>query len=325
MLALVAAAVSLFALCIGVVGFSPAEILRLISQGRGDAAYSILVDIRLPRVILGFAVGGALSLSGVILQGLFRNSLVEPYTLGISGGAALGVSVNSLLGLTSLIGLYSLPFLGFLGSFSVILFLYMVSAKKGILRIHGLLLTGVMVNFISSSIVMLVMALSSADDLQAIVFCLIGSLAETDWYLVWAILAVALGGLLVSYFFCFDLNALGLGEEEAQHLGISVERTKRFLLVLASILTGVSVSVSGAIGFVGLVVPHFVRMIVGVDHRILLVSSFLAGGSFLIFCDALAKIVASPVELPVGVVTGILGGILFIYSLTRKEISLGER
>jgi iron complex transport system permease protein len=325
LLILIALAVSVLALCVGTLRFSPVRLLRLIMEGRNEATYTILMDIRLPRIVLGFVVGGALSVAGVMLQGLFRNSLVEPYTLGISGGAALGVSLNTLLGLGPVIGFYGLPILGFLGSLSVIIFLYAVSTRRGTLNMHGVLLTGVMVNFISSSIVMLIMAISRAEDLQAIVFWLIGSLSETDWYLVGTVSAVTLVGLLISYLFCFDLNALSLGEEEAQHLGISVERTKRVLLILASALTGVSVSVSGAIGFVGLVVPHFMRMIVGVDHRILLISSFLGGGSFLVFCDSIARIVALPVELPVGVVTGILGGILFIYSLTKREVSFGER
>lgn len=315
--------VSVLALSIGPTGLSLESFVGLLLDGAGGSAFSILVDMRLPRIVLGFAIGGALSLAGVILQGLFRNSLVEPYTLGISGGAALGVCINIVLRASRIIGPYSLPISGFLGALSIVISLYVMSSRKGIIRIQGLLLTGVMVNFITSSLVMLAMAISQTEDIQGILFWIMGSLAETDWHLVWIAVAAALSGLVISYFFCFDLNALSLGEEEALHLGISVERVKKLLLILASLLTGFSVSLSGAIGFVGLVVPHFMRMVVGIDHRILLICSFLSGGIFLIFCDAIAKTIASPLELPVGVITGILGGILFIYTLTKRTNPLG--
>jgi iron complex transport system permease protein len=317
--------VSLLSLSTGAAGIPPANILPLLLKGQGSAAYSILVDIRLPRLILGFAVGGALSLTGVILQGMFRNSLVEPYTLGISGGAASGVCVTTILGLGHILGIYALPLSGFLGGFIVVLFLYPVSIRSGILKTPSLLLMGVMVNFISSSFVILIMSISRAEDLHNILFWIIGSLGETDWILVKLGLCTALAGLAASYFFCFNLNAMALGEEEALHLGIDVERTKRVIFIIAALLTGVCVSLSGAIGFVGLVVPHFVRMCVGVDHRIVMISSFLSGAIFLILCDTIAKTVALPMELPVGVITGIVGGILFIYALTKRELSLGGR
>lgn len=324
-LLVVLAGAAFLSLSAGTTGVSPARVVSLLFNGRGTTLYTILFDIRLPRIILGFAVGGSLSLAGVILQGMFRNSLVEPYTLGISGGAASGVCVTIILGLGGILGGYALPLSGFLGGFLVILFLHLASIRRGILKVHGLLLTGVMVNFISSSFVILIMSISQTEDLQGILFWVIGSLNETDWLLVKTGLFVALAGLAVSYLFCFDLNAMALGEEEALHLGIHIERTKRVLLIITSVLTGVSVALSGAIGFVGLVVPHFLRMCVGVDHRILMVSSFLSGGIFLILCDTVARTIALPVELPVGVVTGIVGGVLFIYALSRQELPLGGR
>jgi iron complex transport system permease protein len=317
--------VSFLSLSTGAAGIPAGQIIPLLLHGRGSAEYSILVDIRLPRLILGFAVGGALSLAGVILQGMFRNSLVEPYTLGISGGAASGVSVTAILGVGHVLGVYAYPVSGFVGGFLVILLLYPVSVRSGILKTPSLLLTGVMVNFISSSFVILIMSISRAEDLHDILFWIIGSLGETDWMLVKLALCAALAGLAASYFFCFNLNAMALGEEGAHHLGIDVERTKRAILIIASLLTGVAVSVSGAIGFVGLVVPHFVRMWAGVDHRIVLIGSFLSGATFLILCDTVAKTVALPMELPVGVITGILGGILFVYALMKRELSLGGR
>lgn len=314
--------VGLFSLSVGSTGFSMREIFLSLSM-EGSVAHSIVFQLRLPRILLGFAVGGALSLAGVILQGLFRNPLVEPYTLGISGGAALGVSLGMVLRLHRVLGLFFLPLSGFLGAVVVIVMVYSLSTKRGVLRIQGLLLTGVMVSFISSSLIMLIMAISRVEDLHSIIFWIMGFLGETDWWMVEVMGAVALAGLVLSYFFALDLNALALGEEQARYLGVEVERSKKLLFLLASVLTGLCVSSAGIIGFVGLVVPHFVRMLVGQDHRILLVASFLCGAGFLVLCDTLARTVIAPMELPVGVITGIVGGVLFIYALTKKQVTLG--
>ena len=312
--------IGILSLCIGSTHIPLKKIVSLIQQGRGTNEYSIIFDIRLPRILLGFAIGGALSLAGVLLQGMFRNPLVEPYTLGISGGAALGVCLNIVLRLSQKFGPSTLPLFGFLGAGLVILLVYFLSIRKGMLKIQGVLLIGVMISFISSALVMLIMAVSRTEDLHGIIFWIMGSLEEPNWFLIKAALLVSVLSLGVSYLFCFDLNALSLGEEEALHLGINIERSKRLLFIVASLLTGCSVAVAGIIGFVGLVVPHFVRMFVGGDHRILLVSSFLLGAVFLIFCDTLARTIIAPLELPVGVITGILGGILFVYALTRRKI-----
>ncbi|MCK5708239.1 MAG: iron ABC transporter permease [Candidatus Aureabacteria bacterium] len=315
--------ISVFSLCVGSAGIPVSEIFNLILDGKGSTGYSILIDIRLPRIILGFAIGGALSLAGVLLQGMFRNPLVEPYTLGISGGAALGVCINIVFKLNETAGIFSFPLSGFTGAVLVIFLIYSLSKKKGILKIQGLLLTGVMISFISSSLIMLIMAISRTEDIHGIVFWIMGSLEEPNWALIKLAVIIAVSGLITSYLFCFDLNALSLGEEEALHLGINTERSKRFLFITASLLTGCSVSVAGIIGFVGLIVPHFVRMFVGRDHRILLIASFLTGGAFLILCDTLARTIISPLELPVGVITGILGGSLFVYAMSKKQIVLG--
>ncbi|MBN1363262.1 MAG: iron ABC transporter permease [Syntrophaceae bacterium] len=316
---------SILSLSVGSSAIPFGKIIPLIFEGRGSTEYAIFFDIRLPRIILGFAIGGALSLAGVILQGMFRNPLVEPYTLGISGGAALGVCLNIVLRLNHSLGAYSLPLFGFLGAGLVIAFIYSLSTKRGILKIQGLLLTGVMISFIASSLIMLIMAISRVEDLHGIVFWIMGSLEEPSWLLIKTAVLVSVLGLIISYKFSLDLNAFSLGEEEALHLGVNTEKTKRLLFILASFLTGCSVSIAGIIGFVGLVVPHFVRMFVGGDHRILLISSFLCGASFLIFCDTLARTVISPMELPVGVITGIAGGSLFVYALSKKKVVLGEK
>lgn len=318
-LLLLVCALSLF---VGPTGLSLREMLLLLS-GKDDfgPAYSLFFDIRFPRIMLGIAVGGGLSLAGVILQGIFRNPLVEPFTLGISGGAALGVCLSAFLGFSRH---FSLPLAGFAGAFSIIFFLNFLTTHRKFMNVQGLLLVGVMINFISSSLVMLIMSILRVEQLHGVLFWIIGSLGESDWLLINAAIWTSLLVLVLSYLFCSDLNALLLGEEEAHHLGIGIEKTKRRLFVLASLLTGFCVSLTGAIGFVGLVVPHFMRMVVGPDHRILLIGSFLAGAAFLVFCDAIAKTVAFPIELPVGVVTGILGGLVFIYTLSRKRFSLGR-
>ena len=311
--------VAIFSLAVGPAGISVKKIIPILLEGKGTVEYNILFDIRLPRIILGFAIGGALSLAGIILQGMFRNPLVEPYTLGISGGAALGVSLNIIFGLYK-IGILTLPFFGFLGAAAVIMLVYFLNMRKGIVKLQELLLNGVMISFISSSLIMLIMSLSRSEDLHGIVFWIMGSLEEPDWAIIKVTVSVAIILLIISHLFCLDLNAFSLGEEEALHLGVPIERTKRLLFIIASLLTGFSVSVAGMIGFVGLVVPHFVRMFVGSDHRISLIAAFLAGGAFLIFCDTLARTIIAPLELPVGVITGILGGSLFVYALTRREI-----
>lgn len=316
--------VSVFALSVGPSAIAVKKIISIILAGKGTAEYSIILDIRLPRILLGFAIGGALALSGVILQGMFRNPLVEPYTLGISGGAALGVALGIVSGLQR-IAILTLPLFGFLGALCVIALVYALTVRKGVLKIQGLLLTGVMLSFISSSLIMLIMSLSRSEDLHGIIFWIMGSLEEPNWVLVKVAAIGAVIFLIVSYRFCLDLNAFSLGEEEALHLGIDIERTKRLLFIIASFLTGFSVSVAGIIGFVGLVVPHFVRMLVGRDHRILLVSSFLVGAAFLIFCDTLARTIISPLELPVGVITGILGGSLFVYALAKRQVISGVK
>jgi len=318
------ASAAIIALCVGS-GDVPLSRIPAILLGHGTAVErAILMDIRFPRIILGLAVGGALSLAGVILQGMFRNPLVEPYTLGISGGAALGVCLNIVFHLAGRCGALSLPVSGFIGAGAAVLSVYFLSTRKYVMNVRDLLLTGVMISFICSSLVMLVMAVSKTEDLHGIIFWTMGSLEEPDTALVTLALAVSLLALAVSYVFSLDLNALGLGEEDARHLGVSVENAKRILFLIVSIATGLSVSVSGVIGFVGLAVPHFMRLFFGNDHRMLLAASWMCGGAFLVFCDTLARTVISPLELPVGVITGILGGGIFVYALGRNTTGAGK-
>jgi len=313
--------VIIISLCIGSSGILLKDIINVLLTKRvGTVEHSIIFDIRVPRIILGFAVGSSLSISGVILQGIFRNPLVEPYTLGISGGAAFAICLNILLGLNKENMLLSIPISGFLGSILVLLIIYLLSTRKGILKINQLLLTGVMISFIASSLIMFIMSISRLEDLHQIIHWTMGSLEEPNLLLIKIIFFISLLGYFVSYFFSVELNTFLLGEEEAIHLGINVNRVKKILFVLASLLTGSAVSVAGIIGFVGLVIPHLVRIIVGNDHRILIICSGIIGAAFLILSDTIARTIIAPVELPVGVITGIIGGSTFIYFLYKRNL-----
>lgn len=314
--------VSLLSLCVGSAGIKLTDIPHILFYDQGSADHSILLGIRLPRIILGLSIGGALSLAGALLQGVFKNPLVEPYTLGISGGASLGVCINILFKFYSEIGIIAYPLSGFLGASLVIFLVYSLNNKARDIQSNRMLLTGVMISYVASSLVMLLMAISKSDDLQNIVLWIMGSLDEPNTILIKMALFGSLAGLVISYFFCFDLNAMLLGEDEAANLGVNTTRTKKYLFILASFLTGLSVSVAGIIMFAGLIVPHFMRMIAGPDHRILLISSFIAGAAFLVLCDVIARVIISPLELPVGVITGIIGGIIFIWALSRKQVTL---
>ncbi len=298
------------------------DMMGILVNGKDTASYHILTGIRLPRIILAVAVGGSLGVAGTLLQGMFRNPLVEPYTLGISGGASLGVCLTIVFGLHARVGVIAYPVSGFAGAGLVILAVYALSIRGGALKPDSMLLTGVMISFVSSSLVMLLMAVSKSDDLHNIVFWIMGSLDEPDLTLIKIVSAGSILGLVVSLFHCHSLNALALGEEQATFLGIDTVRTKRILFITASMLTGLSVSVAGIIMFVGLIVPHFMRMVVGSDYRILIISSFLGGSAFLILCDLFARTIITPLELPVGVITGIIGGIVFIYVLGKKQVRL---
>jgi iron complex transport system permease protein len=282
--------------------------------------YSIITQIRWPRIVLAFSVGGALSLTGAILQGIYRNPLVEPYTLGISGGAALGIALVVVFGLHLTMGSYMLPLAGFIGSIVTIFLVYTLSFRRGGININRMLLIGVMISFVASSMMMFLMAITSSENLHGIVFWMMGSLDEPNSLLIDIMLYASLAGLFISYLFARPLNALRLGEEKARHLGIHSTITLRILFVVASLLTGICVAVAGIIGFVGLIIPHIVRLIIGSDYRILLISSFLGGSFFLMVSDIIARTVIAPNELPIGVITGLAGGLIFIVVLARANV-----
>lgn len=320
MLALLLAAVAI-ALSVGELNVSPGSVVRMLLYGgdEGNMEYLLISRVRLPRVVLGVAVGGALSLAGVILQGIYRNPLVEPFTLGISGGASLGVAFTIVLGLHLSLGSFMLPLSGFIGAFVIIFLVYTISSRRGSINIQNMLLTGVMISFIASSAMMFLMATTSSDNLHGIVFWIMGSLDEPNTGLIKLTLIASLVVLVISYLFVQPLNALRLGEEKAMHLGFNTNVVIRVLFILASLLAGICVSVSGVIGFVGLIIPHVLRLLFGSDYRFLLAGSFLLGGIFLVLSDVVARTIISPNELPIGVITGIIGGLVFLLLMSQKR------
>lgn len=312
-------AVSAVALKTGAVGV---PLSRLWAVLAGDVApadetmASIILRIRLPRLLLALLVGGALSVSGVVFQGLFRNPLVEPYTLGVAGGAALGVSIAVLLGRA--IPRFLLPLFGFAGAAAAVLLAYGI-ARRHFLKISYLLLVGVMISFISSSLIMLLMSVSSLSQFRTLIFWSMGSLELADGGLLALTGGVVLLAALAAWSRALPLNAFALGEVGAASLGVRLEREKAVLFALGSVLAGTAVAAAGVVGFVGLLVPHAARLLVGRDHRFLIPAAFLSGAAFLAACDTLARALIAPAELPVGVITGVLGGAAFIALLGRKK------
>lgn len=308
------------ALSVGEINFSVKELVEILGNKTG-IEYTILSNIRIPRIILGLSVGGALSLSGVILQGVYRNPLVEPYTLGISGGAALGVAITIVFSLNTILGVYMLPISGFIGALITIVIVYILAVSKNRFNINKMLLIGVMISFMSSSAMMFLMSTTTTENLHSIVFWIMGSLDETNIVLVKTVFYSSIIGLIIAYLFANPLNALRLGESKAKHLGINTSFTIRVLFITASVLTGISVSVAGVIGFVGLIIPHLLRMVIGTDYRLLLLTSFLGGSIFIIASDIIARTIIAPNELPIGVITGMIGGLVFITVISKAKFN----
>ena len=309
----------IIATAIGPVYIPPQEILSIIMYRLGfnlpssQGAMKIILQLRLPRIILGCLIGAALSLAGVIMQGLFRNPLADPYILGVSSGASLGAALSTIL-LPPLIGIYTTPLASFLGGLTAITLVYGVVKLTGRFTIGSLLLAGIAIAYLFSAVLSIVIWLLSRDSHKILVW-IMGGLWGADWLRVKIILPILLLLTVISLGFSKDLNALLLGEETAQSLGVNVSLIEKLLPILASLLTGVAVAFAGAIGFIGLMMPHIMRMLVGPDHRILIPSSALAGGIFLIWADAAARCL---MEIPVGVVTSLCGVPFFIYLMRRR-------
>ena len=318
---LVAASIALALVClqVGARYVSVGEILRTLGRAAGVlpisgnetemATDTILLHLRLPRVFLGFMVGSALASVGVILQALLRNPLADPYILGVSSGSALGVSLAVLFGIGTMAwSVPALPLCGFLGGLLALFVLYRMSVTSDRLPVHSVLLAGVILNAIFSALIMFVTSIMEPNRSFSMMAWLMGSLtapSEQTLLALSAYLAICLGLLFgqVSV-----LNIMTLGEEPARSLGVDIERVKRNILMTTALVTGAVVSVSGMIGFIGMVVPHAMRLLLGADHRLLLPASAISGGMFLMTADTFARSVFAPSELPVGIMTALAGG-----------------
>lgn len=292
----------------------------LVPRGDWPENYETIVfQMRLARVILAALVGAGLAAAGVVLQGLLINPMADPYILGISQGAALGATAAmiSVGGITAL-GIYSVPLVAFLGGMATSIVVYNLARVENRVQMSTLLLAGIAVGLFLSAITSYMM-ITSGQNVHQILFWMIGGFAGRGWDHVKVLLPYILTGYFIMHLYASKMNIILLGEEPAQHLGINVEKMKKVLLTAATITTASAVSVSGVIAFVGLIIPHAVRLLVGPDHRVLLPTAALTGAIFLIIADALARVVSAPEEIPVGIITALCGGPFFIYLLRKKN------
>jgi len=282
-------------------------------------AHSAIFQIRLTRAILAFLVGASLSLSGAILQGYFQNPMAGPFVVGVSSGASFGAVLSIQLGLTfSFLGLSLQGVFAFASGFVIVYFVYLLSQKKGVFKVETLLLTGIAAGALASALTSLLIFLKS-DSYEQAVFWLLGSFHNADWRLVGAIFPYFVLCFLIAQSLAKDMNLLVLGDDTAQSLGCPVKKRRRIFLALSTLLAAAAVSVSGIIGFVGLIVPHWVRLLIGPDHRYLFFYSFFTGGVFLVFCDLIARNLLFATELPIGIITAAIGAPFFIYLLNQNR------
>jgi iron complex transport system permease protein len=280
---------------------------------------TIFIDLRLCRALLAFLVGACLSLSGAILQGYFQNPMADPFVVGVSSGASFGAVLCLFLGLgTTVLGFSLQSLFAFAGGFAIVSLVYLLSRTKAVFRVETLLLTGIAAGAAASSLTSFLLFLRS-DSFEQAVFWLLGSFTLADWQQVGTVAPYLCGCFLIAQWLAKDMNLLVLGDEVAQSMGSPVARVRRVFLAVSTLLAAVSVSVSGIIGFVGLIVPHWVRIINGPDHRHLFGLSALTGGTFLVLCDLLARTVLSPTELPIGIITAVSGAPFFIYLLHKRQ------
>lgn len=276
---------------------------------------SEVLRLRIIRVIVALIAGGGLAVAGVIFQGILRNPLAEPYVLGVSSGAGLG----AVLALFFNLSVESLPFTAFIGAALTMLIVYNLAKINGRVLTQSLLLSGVIVGAVFSSFLLFFVSISNNEAMHGITWWLLGSLQISDIKLLIFVGILVLIGISAAIYFARDLNAISLGEEEAHHLGINVEWVKRILFVVASLITGSIVSICGIIGFVGLIIPHAIRLIFGSDHRTVIPASAIGAAAFLILSDSISRTVMPPVEVPIGVITALIGGPVFIILLRKKQ------
>jgi len=318
---------------IGAMGIQPGQVLAILGDQVGlhlpwsydDGQAGVLLAIRLPRICLGILIGGGLAASGAAMQGLFRNPLADPGLIGVSSGGALGAISVLVLGgtfsasLPSLLGIYLVPAAAFIGSLIVTVMVYRLASARGQGSVATMLLTGIAINAMAGAITGVLTFVATDAQLRSITFWSLGSLGGGTWEAVAASAPFILLPLLLFPRYAAALNALTLGEETAGHVGIDVDRTKRALVVLTSLAVGSSVAVAGVIGFIPLVAPHLLRMLIGPDHRFLLGGSALLGAILLLGADLIARTLVAPAELPIGIVTAGIGAPFFLWLLMHER------
>lgn len=295
-------------------------ISTLWDKNADEVASNILWSIRMPRVILAGLVGASLAISGAAFQGLLKNPLADPYTLGVSSGASVGAVMTLFFSLSApVLGMFTLPAFSMIGAL-LTMFLVLGFAKlvDKAMKMETLILTGIIISSFLSSIISLMIALTG-EELRQIISWLMGSVSMRGWPYVKMILPFVIVGTILLWLNRRELNAMLFGEERAKYLGVNVRRSKLTLLIGGSMLTGAAVSVSGTIGFVGLVVPHMTRLLFGANHQHLLPLSLMNGASLLILCDLVARTIIAPTELPIGVITALLGAPVFAYIFFRQR------
>ncbi len=317
----------------GAIHIAPLDALQMLAARIGlshavpqsEALSTILIDIRLPRIMLGILTGAGLAVAGVTLQGLFRNPLADPGLVGVSTGAALAAATCIVLGRTLFQHLppeilrHALPVAAFLGGLVATIVVYLVATREGRTDVAALLLAGVAVNAMAAAGIGLLIFLSSEQELRDLNFWMLGSLNGVTWPRLLVAAPMILLPTLALTWFARHLNALLLGEAEARHLGFNVERMKRLMVGLVALTVGATVALTGAIGFIGLLVPHLVRLMMGADHRTLFPLSALLGASLLLLADLVARTIVVPAELPIGILTSLIGGPFFIWLLLRQR------
>ncbi len=306
-----------------VVGLTPVILTLCVMMGPSGIGLPDLqtereiLMLRLTRVLCGLIIGAALSCSGVVFQAILRNPLAEPYILGVSSGAGLGAAIAIVTGIAA-ISAYVLPLFAFIMATLTLALVYALSRNGESTSIYGLILSGVIVSAVCSSLLMFMVSVSSIEGMHSILWWMLGNLEVSSLNVLILIGVVVTAGFLGLWAMSRELNALTLGHHMAHHLGIRVRMTIIIALLLATLVASAAVGVAGLIGFVGLIVPHIMRNLVGPDHRRLIPAAALGGGAFLAACDALARTVLS-VEIPVGVITALLGGPFFLFLLKRRR------
>lgn len=311
----------------GYIPITAADVVRIIAArltdtstllaGMDDTFPVVVMDVRLPRILTAVLVGGGLALSGCVFQGILLNPLADPYTLGVSAGAAFGAAVALLLNISAM-GTFSIPVFAFGGALLTLVLVLYLSSSGGGISSNNLILSGIIVASILSAAISFLKYVAD-EQVSVIIFWLMGSFGSRTWGDVGFTLAFVLFGLLVFLFFSRDLNLLALGDRSAASLGVNTGRVTMVILVTASLVTAICVSVSGIIGFVGLLVPHMMRSLTGPDNRRLLPAALLAGGILMLAADTITRAVL-PHEIPIGVLTALIGGPFFCYIFRKKQM-----